>query len=83
LTLRTNIATGFGGVVVNDTTYAVGVSAFGRVVLFLLYVRRFSPCEAKNDAHIHREYLAAAGYEPRLSTDRVSRVNESFSLRTG
>ena len=42
-------------------TYAVGVSAFGRVVLFFFCVSFFALASAKNDTQEHRKYLAAAG----------------------
>jgi hypothetical protein len=45
----------------NDTTYAVGVLAFGRAVLYLLSFFVFALAERKNEKHWIRKYHAAAG----------------------
>jgi hypothetical protein len=55
-------------------TYAVGVLAFGRAVLYILILFVFALCERKNEKIIIGKYHAAAGYKPLSNGHRVSPV---------
>jgi hypothetical protein len=58
----------------NYRTYAVGVLAFGRAVLYILILFVFALAERKNEKIIIGKYHAAAGYKPLSNGHRVSPV---------